>query len=118
MRRPVLQAIQRRIDAKRIRQRACDWDFRLEARAARTTASKQNVEIPGSRQRRGRARQKFKDIMGRGRARAKSEKQAVFSRVRACFRQCAWPALRHARKGHGRARENTADSFLHLRSSD
>ena len=33
---------------------------------------------------------------------------AVFSRARWCFRQCAWPATRHARKNHWRARENIA----------
>jgi hypothetical protein len=33
----------------------------------------------------------------------------VFSRARWCFRQCAWPARRHARKNHWRARENSAE---------
>ena len=32
----------------------------------------------------------------------------MFSRARWCFRQCAWPAKRRARKNHWRARENTA----------
>ena len=35
------------------------------------------------------------------------QESAVFSRARWCFRQCAWPARRHARKNHWRARENT-----------
>jgi hypothetical protein len=36
------------------------------------------------------------------------EENAVFSRARWCFRQCAWPTRRHARKNHWRARENSA----------
>jgi len=32
----------------------------------------------------------------------------VFSRARWCFRQCAWPARRRARKNHWRARERAA----------
>jgi hypothetical protein len=50
---------------------------------------------------------------------------AVFSRARWCFRQCAWPARRHARKNHWRARENTAavvgkirDEFISQMASD
>jgi hypothetical protein len=35
-------------------------------------------------------------------------KKAVFSRARWCFRQCAWPARRHARKDHRRARERAS----------
>ena len=46
-------------------------------------------------------------VIGRNRDVSESTETAVFSRARWCFRQCAWPARRHARKNHWRAREST-----------
>jgi hypothetical protein len=48
------------------------------------------------------------DIIGPRRSERGSGEIAVFSRARWCFRQCAWPARRHARKKHWRARESAA----------
>ena len=48
------------------------------------------------------------DIIGHRRSERGSSEIAVFSRARWCFRECAWPARRHARKKHWRARESVA----------
>jgi hypothetical protein len=47
-------------------------------------------------------------IIGLTRPERQTGEIAVFSRARWCFRQCAWPAKRRARKNHWRARENAA----------